>query len=146
MSGRRVGGRVANAQAGWHEVGGRRVYFRSQLELRHAQLLEMQARAGLLTWEHEPKRFDFPCRGPGYLPDFRVTYPDRVVWHETKGYLDPASITKLVRMARYYPEETVVLVGARLGEKDAARVERAREMGRREVEKAKRREAKRRAA
>ena len=114
---RRIGGRVGAAQPGWHVVGGQRIYFRSKAELRHAQRLEWQRTAGVVaSWEHEPRRFDFPIKrgNNSYLPDFRVVYPDgRVEWHEVKGWLDPASKVKLRRMAKFYPDEVLRVIGAR---------------------------------
>lgn len=115
---RRLGGRVANAVAAWATVGEQRCYFRSRAELRHAQRLEMLRKSGaIVSWEHEPKRFDFPeiRRGvTSYLPDFRVVYPDgRVEWHEVKGWMDPRSRVALTRMAKYYPDETVIVNGFR---------------------------------
>lgn len=112
-------GRVLAAKAGWAVVGEQRLYFRSQRERRHAEMLELQRRAGTIaSWEHEPHRFWFDGVRAGvtsYLPDFRVVYPDgRVEYHEVKGWMDPRSITALRRMQRYHPDVRIVLFGARM--------------------------------
>lgn len=79
-------------------------------------------------------RFHFPCSGTNsYRPDFRITYPGgQVVWHEVKGWLDPKSLTQLCRMARYYPDEDVRILG-KVTREQLARIEKARELGRRKA-------------
>lgn len=47
-----------------------------------------------------------------YTPDFKVVELDQTVkYHEIKGWFDSASKTRLKRMAKYYPEIVVVVVG-----------------------------------
>lgn len=74
------------------------------------------AQGHIVSWEYEKHTFWFEAIRRGvrsYVPDFRVVLPDGShEWHEVKGWMDPKSQTKLKRMAKYYPEETVIVVGA----------------------------------
>lgn len=102
-------------KAGWREIGGQRCYFRSRWEANYARWLEaLRARGSIVSWEFEPETFWFDGIKRGvrsYKPDFRVKYSDgRHEWHEVKGYMDARSKTTLKRMAKYHPEETIVLV------------------------------------
>ena len=102
-------------------TGGRRadlgnVYFRSMAEANYARYLNWLQGQGLIAeWEYEPKTFRFRGIQRGcvdYKPDFRVISIDCVVeWHEVKGYMDQRSRTKLKRMAKYYPNERVRIIG-----------------------------------
>lgn len=102
-------------------AGGRRddlggLYVRSAWEANYARYLNLLLSQGTITgWEYEPKTFVFERISRGtrsYQPDFRVTFPDGShEWHEVKGWMDPKSKTKLDRMARYFPEEKVVVIG-----------------------------------
>ena len=71
----------------------------------------------ILEWEHEPDTFWFDKIKRGvrsYLPDFKVIYPgDRIEYHEVKGYMDSRSVTKLRRMAKYYPNVKVIVIEKR---------------------------------
>lgn len=92
-------------------------YFRSAWEANYARFLNfLQARGDILGWEYEPKTFEFHAIRRGtrmYTPDFHVTFPDgRCEWHEVKGWMDAASKTRLARMARYYPDEKIIVIGA----------------------------------
>jgi hypothetical protein len=100
--------------------GGRRLdlggqYFRSSWEANWARYLNcLQAQGQIKAWTYEPEVFEFPeikrgCRF--YTPDFRiVNSDDSVVFHEVKGWLDPKSVTKLRRMAKYHPAVKVLLI------------------------------------
>lgn len=104
----------ANCARGWRIVGGIRFYARSLWEANYARYLNFLREAGqIASWEHEPKTFWFEGIKRGtrsYLPDFRVVMPNgRVEWHEVKGWMDTRSRTQLKRMAKYYPEETLIL-------------------------------------
>jgi hypothetical protein len=99
--------------------GGRRPdldnrYFRSSWEANYARYLNwLKSQGQIASWEYEAKVFTFPIkRGTTeYRPDFLVTYPDgQSEWHETKGYLDDKSKTQLKRMAKYYPQEKIILI------------------------------------
>lgn len=94
-------------------------FFRSRMEANYARYLKWLVSIGeIQSWEHEPHtfRFDGVTRGPyTYLPDFRVvTKSGAVEWHEVKGWMDSASRGKLKRFAKFYPEEKLVLVEAKL--------------------------------
>ena len=103
--------------------GGRRPdldnrYFRSTWEANYARYLNwLKAQGQIESWSYEAKVFTFPVkRGTTeYRPDFLVTESDGTqTWHETKGYLDAKSKTQLKRMAKYYPEEKIVLVDSKV--------------------------------
>jgi hypothetical protein len=106
------------ALAGWREIGGKRCYFRSKMEMNYARYLEWLKQQGVIAdWEHEKTTYWFEPIKRGvrsYLPDFHVTELNGS-WclHETKGYLDSKSRTKLKRMAKYYPEIKLILIDAK---------------------------------
>ena len=96
------------------DLGGR--YFRSAWEANYARYLNLlQAQGVIAAWEYESHTFWFEAIKRGtrsYTPDFKVTFPDgQYQWHEVKGWMDPKSKTKLTRMAKYYPNEAIVVVG-----------------------------------
>jgi hypothetical protein len=96
------------------DLGGR--YFRSAWEANYARFLEMLKRRGEISaWEYETQTFMFEAIKRGtrsYTPDFKVIYPDgRHEWHEVKGWMDAKSATRIKRMAKYYPKETIRIVG-----------------------------------
>jgi hypothetical protein len=105
----------ASWKAGWREVGGQRVYFRSRWEANYARYLQALVDDGkILSWEHEPQTFWFDGIKRGsmsYLPDFRVKHTDgSITYHEVKGWMDDRSRTKLARMAKYYPEVALIVI------------------------------------
>ncbi len=98
---------------------GMTIKFRSKLEAKWSRYLDLLVRAGeIKRYEYEPCYFEFTEIRHGvtrYKPDFRVYMPDGdIVWHETKGYLDAKSITKIRRFSKFYPQETLWLVFNRL--------------------------------
>lgn len=98
------------------ELGGKRFYAKSAWESNYAHYLHfLKGRGEIGDWEYEPRTFWFDKIRRGvrsYLPDFRVTLQNGVVqWHEVKGWLDSKSKTKLKRMTKYHPSETVILIG-----------------------------------
>ncbi len=98
----------------WVEVGGKRAYCRSSWEANYARYLEwMKVRNEISDWLHEPETFWFEKIRRGvrsYLPDFKVVLTDGTIeWHEVKGWMDAKSKTKLRRMKKYYPSETVIV-------------------------------------
>lgn len=99
----------------WAEIGGKRNFYRSKWEHRYALYLEfMKKHNHILDWEHEPKTFYFEGIKRGttnYKPDFKVTFPSgNHEWIEVKGYMDSKSVTKIKRMAKYFPEEKLRVV------------------------------------
>jgi Protein of unknown function (DUF1064) len=103
------------SKQGWVEVGGKRCFFRSKMEVRYAAVLEMFKKGGAIReWEYEPKVFWFKgiLRGVNnYKPDFRVTQLNGFVeYHEVKGFMDRKSRTKLKRMKKYFPGVVVRLI------------------------------------
>ena len=97
------------------EINGRTYHFKSKLERRWAEYLEFLKLADEINgWEYEPKKFLFEAIQSGtrvYTPDFKVYYPyGRHEWHETKGWLVQKDVTKFRRMAKYYPNEKIILV------------------------------------
>jgi len=102
-------------KADWHEIGGKRKYYRSNWEFQYAKYLELLKNQGLIKdWEHEPQTFWFEKIKRGvrsYKPDFKVTLLDeRHYWVEVKGYYDQRSRTTIKRFNKYYPKETLIVV------------------------------------
>jgi len=103
--------------------GGRRddlggIYFRSAWEANYARYLNLlMAKGEILGWAFEPKTFTFERIKRGtraYTPDFRIDLAGGGhEWHEVKGWMDAKSKTRLARMARYFPDERVVVVDAK---------------------------------
>ena len=94
---------------------GRTIKFRSKLEAKWSRYLDLLVRCGeIKRYEYEPCYFEFLEVKFGirrYMPDFRVIEKNGdVTWHELKGYLDPKSITKIRRFAKFYPDETLHLI------------------------------------
>lgn len=94
------------------------IYVRSSWEANYARYLKwLLANDQIKAWEFEPITFYFEQIKRGtrsYCPDFRVTENSgKQVFHEVKGYLDPKSKTKLARMKKFYPDETVILIQQR---------------------------------
>lgn len=115
-SANRANAGTVRPQAGWREVGDKKIYFRSRWEANYARYLEWLRKVGQIAlWEHEPATFWFEGIRRGcvsYLPDFKVGNLDGTAeYHEVKGWLDPKSKTKLKRMAKYYPNIRLRLIG-----------------------------------
>ena len=105
----------AVAKAAWYLIGGKRAYYRSKAEANYARFLQWRKEQGeIADWDHEPKTFWFGELRRGvtnYKPDFRVTFHDgSVEWVEVKGYFDARSKTKIKRMAKYHPNEKLLVV------------------------------------
>lgn len=93
------------------------IYFRSSWEYYYAIFLEKLKQEGkIVDWKHEPKCFWFENIKRGvrsYLPDFCVLHLNGTEeWAEVKGYYDSKSQTKMKRMAKYYPQIKIRLVGS----------------------------------
>ncbi len=95
-------------------------YFRSSWEANYARYLNLLvSQIEIVAWEYEPDTFEFHNIKRGtrfYKPDFKVylfPFPDGgYEYHEVKGYMTPKSKTQLKRMAKYYPNEKIVIIGA----------------------------------
>lgn len=90
-------------------------FFRSSWEANYARYLNWLIEHGeIKSWEFECRVFTFPgiTRGTiSYTPDFKVYENDgSYSWHEVKGWMDAKSKTRLKRMAKYYPDEKIVLI------------------------------------
>lgn len=112
--------RFSHIQAGRREdLGG--AYYRSKMEANVARFLKfLQAKDQVLKWSHESRTFWFDKVRRGvvsYKPDFEVwlrggrPLPPRYEVWEVKGYMDDRSRVKLARMAKYFPDVKVVLIG-----------------------------------
>ena len=91
------------------------MYFRSRWEANYARYLNLLVNLKqIIKWEYEPDTFIFDDIKRGtksYLPDFKVYLNDnKYEYHEVKGYNSPISQTKLKRMAKFYPNEKVILI------------------------------------
>ncbi len=107
--------RTFRAHQSWHEIGGRKIFFRSNWEYKYAKYLQfLKEHSAIKEWEHEPQTFWFNeiKRGTrSYLPDFKVTLLDgSYYWAEVKGYFDRKSRTKIKRFKKYYPQEQLVVI------------------------------------
>lgn len=102
-------------KAGWHEIGGKRKYYRSNWEANYAKYLQwLKEKNQIADWAHEPKTFWFDGVKRGtvsYLPDFLVIENDgSEAFHEVKGWMDDRSKTKIARMAKYFPEVKLLVI------------------------------------
>lgn len=115
-SGAMRGGGYSRGKGGRREdLGGQ--YFRSRWEANYARFLNLCIKQGSIrSWEFEPHTFVFEAIKRGtraYTPDFKVWMPDgSYEWREVKGWMDDKSATRLKRMAKYYPEERITVIGA----------------------------------
>jgi len=92
------------------------IYVRSKWEANYARYLNwLKAQGQIHDWQYEPDEYWFEAIKRGtrsYKPDFKVwTSTDKYEYHEVKGYMDQVSRTKLKRMAKYYPNEKVIIIG-----------------------------------
>ena len=114
----KLGLKDPNHKQFWARIGNKeQIYFRSSWEYYYAIFLEkLREENKILDWKHEPKCFWFNEIKRGvrsYLPDFCVLHlNNQEEWVEVKGYYDSKSQTKMKRMAKYYPEIKIRLVGA----------------------------------
>ena len=107
------------ARGGWREDLG--CYFRSLWEANYTRYLNWLVAQGQITrWEYEPDTFEFTSIKRGtrfYTPDFKVFFmgvrgkKEFFEYHEVKGWMDSKSKTQLKRMAKYYPDATIKLIG-----------------------------------
>ena len=111
----REGRQKASWANGWREIGGKKNYYRSRWEANYARYLEwLKSRGEIADWAYEPETFWFEAIKRGvrsYKPDFRVWESDgSSKLHEVKGWMDARSKTTLKRMAKYHPQEEIVLI------------------------------------
>lgn len=102
-------------KSGWHEIGGKKIYLRSQWEVEYAHYLEFLKKGKqIIGWEYEPDVFWFEKIRRGvrsYTPDFKITNNDGTIeYHEVKGWMDDRSKTKIKRMAKYHPEVRLLVI------------------------------------
>jgi hypothetical protein len=94
------------------DLGGQ--YFRSAWEANWARYLNwLIDRGELLDWKFEPDTFEFPVKRGArfYTPDFKLfERGGKVHYHEIKGWMDPASATKLRRMRLHHPDVSVTVI------------------------------------
>jgi hypothetical protein len=96
------------------DLGG--IFFRSAWEANYARYLNwLVARGEVVSWNFEQTVFEFyeeKRKYRSYMPDFRVEFPGgRIEWHEVKGWMTEKGRKKLELMAKYYPDEVIVVVG-----------------------------------
>jgi len=110
--------RYSRCKAGKREdLGG--LFVRSAWEANYARYLDWKQKQGVVhRWEYEPDTFAFHEIRRGlrlYTPDFKVwdTEDAEPYYVEVKGWMDPKSKTRLKRMAKYYPDVEIRVVGAR---------------------------------
>ncbi len=108
-------------------IGEREFHFKSKLEYRYAQLLEILREQGYYaSWDYEPDVFTFEDEVRGakiYTPDFRITLNSGdFEYHETKGMLSGSDVTKFKRTAKYYPKVDITLVFMKSNKRQANRI------------------------
>ncbi len=112
----KLGLKVPQHKQFWAIIGNKEpIYFRSSWEYYYAIFLEkLQQEGKIRHWFHEPKVFWFNDIKRGvrsYLPDFCIVHLNGTEeWSEVKGFKDAKSMTKMKRMAKYYPEVKIRLV------------------------------------
>jgi hypothetical protein len=93
------------------------IYWRSGWEANYCRYLNFLVKQKIIyKWEYEPDTFWFNEIKRGvrsYLPDFKVweTKYSEPHYIEVKGYMDAKSKTKIKRMAKYYPDIQLIVVG-----------------------------------
>lgn len=111
-----VGGRVGHSRC---KIGKRadlgNVLFRSAWEANYARYLNwLAARGEIVRWEYEVQVFEFLAVRRGvrsYRPDFKVHLRGGGhEWHEVKGWMDEPSKVRLALMAKYFPNERVIVI------------------------------------
>lgn len=112
----KLGLKVPKHKQFWATIGEKKIFFRSSWEYYYALFLEkLRLEGKIKDFKHEPKCFWFENIKRGvrsYLPDFCVIHLNGTEeWVEVKGYFDSKSQTKMKRMAKYYPEVKIRLVG-----------------------------------
>lgn len=76
----------------------------------------MKDRGDIIEWFYEDREFEFKNIKRGtrfYKPDFRVAEKDKEYFLEVKGLMQQKDVTTLSRMARQYPEVTILIVDSK---------------------------------
>jgi len=107
--------RIFHAKAGARGRKRNGVYYRSTWEFCFALVCEERKRRGEIEdWSYEKHEFEFKGIKRGtrfYRPDFWIKESSgREYFVEIKGFLDSKSVTALSRMAKYYPEVTILIL------------------------------------
>jgi Protein of unknown function (DUF1064) len=102
-------------------------FFRSMWEANWARYLcFLVAHGAIRSWSYEPRRFEFVSIRYGtrsYTPDFEIVELNgAIIYEEVKGRLTSKSAVQLKRMARYYPDVKIRLIGPKEYYAVAARV------------------------
>ena len=94
------------------EVGGKQCKFRSKLEYKVAQYLQMLKVSGhIKDWDFEMMNFEFP--DDKWLIDFTVrNNDDTISYIEAKGRIEGRDRKKLRLVAKYYPQVIIDYVFA----------------------------------
>lgn len=105
----------SRCKTGYYLKNGNNYYMRSSWELKYAGYLDLLERGNQITnWEYETDTFWFEEIKRGvrsYKPDFKIFNNDgSIEYHEVKGWMDSKSITKIKRMAKYYPNVKLVII------------------------------------
>lgn len=95
------------------------LYVRSSWEANYARYLNfLLEKKQIYKWEYEPDTFIFEQIKRGtrsYMPDFKIWEAEESApyYIEVKGWLDQKGKTKLERMAKYYPQIKIIVIGAK---------------------------------
>ena len=92
------------------EIGGKLCKFRSKLEAKVAQYLQLLKDSGhIKDWQFEQTTFHFP--DDRYLVDFDIIDPDGSIWYlEAKGYVTAKTKRNLRLLHKYRPEVVIDMV------------------------------------
>lgn len=109
-------GKFRNVMRGYFSIGGKKIFFRSKWEANYALYLNLLKKNGdIKKWEYEADVFIFHEIKFGtrsYKPDFKITKRDGSIYYdEVKGWMTQKSKTQLKRMAKYYPNIKLNIVG-----------------------------------
>lgn len=111
-----AGSKYATSKKGWVDFpSGKRFFMRSSWEEKYGMYIDgLLSKKKIADWDYEADTFWFEKIKRGvqsYTPDFRITNLDgSIEYHETKGWLDAKSKTKMNRMRIYHPTVTVKLI------------------------------------
>jgi hypothetical protein len=111
-----TGNIYSKSKKGTIEIGGKKVFCRSGWEANICAYFQLLKDNGeIKDWDLEVKTFWFEkiMRGVrSYKPDFLITNNDGTQYfEEVKGWMDTKSKTKIKRMAKYYPEIDLRILG-----------------------------------